>query len=181
VCGGGGRHGRRIPVVEQLLQLPATSKAKLSREEVIAVVLYSGPMVREIEAILKTSLLVMAPAIFVKKQRTRKAMDKPWTVVVLAHSVTAPAQPRKMMQHVCILRAAVAPPGRLDHLWRHRCSTRPAPQCSTRPSCAPLFSGLVDTAGHADGAAPRRRVALLVEDAINNIRSIVYIYTVSAV
>jgi hypothetical protein len=44
--GGRGRHGRRIPDVDELLRLPAAVKAGLRREEVIAVVLYSGPMVR---------------------------------------------------------------------------------------------------------------------------------------
>jgi hypothetical protein len=43
---GAGRHGRRIPVIDELMVLPITMKAKLCREEVIAVVLYTGPMVR---------------------------------------------------------------------------------------------------------------------------------------
>jgi hypothetical protein len=43
---GAGRYGRRIPDIDQLMVLPITIKAKLCREEVIAVVLYTGPMVR---------------------------------------------------------------------------------------------------------------------------------------
>ncbi len=38
--------GRRIPCVEDLLQLPITTKAKLTDFEVAALVLYTGPMVR---------------------------------------------------------------------------------------------------------------------------------------
>ena len=37
---------RRIPDVNELLKLEASRRAKLTRHEVIAVVLYSGPMVR---------------------------------------------------------------------------------------------------------------------------------------
>jgi hypothetical protein len=36
---------RRVPNVEELLQHPMVQSAKLSRPEVIAVVLYTGPMV----------------------------------------------------------------------------------------------------------------------------------------
>ena len=40
------RHGRRIPDIDELMALDVTKRAKLSRFEVIAVVLYTGPMVR---------------------------------------------------------------------------------------------------------------------------------------
>ncbi len=40
-----GRFGRRIPNIDQLMTLTVAVKAGLRREEVIAVVLYTGPMV----------------------------------------------------------------------------------------------------------------------------------------
>lgn len=40
------RYDRRIPDIDELMRLPVTYKAGLRREEVIAVVLYTGPMVR---------------------------------------------------------------------------------------------------------------------------------------
>jgi hypothetical protein len=39
------RHGRRIPEIETLMKLEASQLANLSKWEVIAVVLYTGPMV----------------------------------------------------------------------------------------------------------------------------------------
>ena len=39
-------HGRKIEAIESLLKLPIVVEAKLSKYEVIAVVLYTGPMVR---------------------------------------------------------------------------------------------------------------------------------------
>ena len=39
-------HGRRIPDLDELAQLPLCVEAELSRPEIIAVVLYTGPMVR---------------------------------------------------------------------------------------------------------------------------------------
>jgi hypothetical protein len=41
-----GRYDRRIPDIKELLWLPIARKAKLLEVEVIAVVLYTGPMVR---------------------------------------------------------------------------------------------------------------------------------------
>ena len=41
---GNMHYGRRIPNVNELLQLPMTISGKLSRAEVIAVVLYTGPL-----------------------------------------------------------------------------------------------------------------------------------------
>ena len=40
------RHSRRLPSIAALLQSDEAKKAKLSEPEVIAVVLYTGPMVR---------------------------------------------------------------------------------------------------------------------------------------
>jgi hypothetical protein len=37
--------GRRLPALDQLMQLPLVSKANLTRAEVVAVVMYTGPMV----------------------------------------------------------------------------------------------------------------------------------------
>jgi hypothetical protein len=37
--------GRRIPSLDQLLQLPLAIKSNLTRAEIISVVLYTGPMV----------------------------------------------------------------------------------------------------------------------------------------
>ena len=39
------QHGRRMPVIKELQELPLVKAAKLSYEEVVAVVLYTGPMV----------------------------------------------------------------------------------------------------------------------------------------
>ena len=39
------RHGRRIPSVDRLLALDRAVSAQLTRPEVLAVVLYTGPMV----------------------------------------------------------------------------------------------------------------------------------------
>lgn len=39
------RYNRRIPGIDELMRLPVTYKAGLRREEVIAVVLYTGPLV----------------------------------------------------------------------------------------------------------------------------------------
>ncbi len=39
------RFGRRIPDIDELMTLDVAQRAKLSRPEVIAVVLYTGPMV----------------------------------------------------------------------------------------------------------------------------------------
>ncbi len=39
------RFGRRIPDIDELMDLDVAQRAKLSRPEVIAVVLYTGPMV----------------------------------------------------------------------------------------------------------------------------------------
>ena len=36
---------RRIPDIDELLELPLARRSNLTRHEVIAVVLYSGPMV----------------------------------------------------------------------------------------------------------------------------------------
>ena len=41
------RFNRRIPVVSDLCKLPLAIKADLKREEIIAIVLYTGPMVCE--------------------------------------------------------------------------------------------------------------------------------------
>ena len=43
---GKKHHNRRIPDIAQLLLLDSSKRAKLTREEVIAIVLYTGPMVR---------------------------------------------------------------------------------------------------------------------------------------
>ena len=40
------RFNRRIPFISDLLELPLARNAKLSEAEVIAIVLYTGPMVR---------------------------------------------------------------------------------------------------------------------------------------
>jgi hypothetical protein len=42
---GRGRFGRRIPDIDKLMRLPVSVQARLRRVEVIAVVLYTGPMV----------------------------------------------------------------------------------------------------------------------------------------
>ncbi len=42
---GEGFHGRRIPDVLAMMKLEAAAFAKLTRQEVIAVILYTGPMV----------------------------------------------------------------------------------------------------------------------------------------
>ncbi len=47
------RYGRRIPNIDELLQLPRTAAAKLSRPEVIAVVLYTGPMYEKYNCVLR--------------------------------------------------------------------------------------------------------------------------------
>ena len=39
------RFGRRIPDIDELMNLDVAKRAKLNRPEVIAVVLYTGPMV----------------------------------------------------------------------------------------------------------------------------------------
>jgi hypothetical protein len=39
------RYGRRIPDIDELMTLDVAKRAKLSRPEVIAVVLYTGPLV----------------------------------------------------------------------------------------------------------------------------------------
>ena len=43
---GAGHHGRRIPDVDELVKLESSVKAKLNAEEVMMLVLYTGPMVR---------------------------------------------------------------------------------------------------------------------------------------
>ena len=40
------RHGRRLPNIAELMQSDVAKKAELSEPEVIATVLYTGPMVR---------------------------------------------------------------------------------------------------------------------------------------
>ena len=42
---GEGHHGRRVPDVDELVGLESSRKAGLILEEVIALVLYTGPMV----------------------------------------------------------------------------------------------------------------------------------------
>ncbi len=42
---GAGFHGRRIPDALAMMRLDAAALAKLTRQEVIAVILYTGPMV----------------------------------------------------------------------------------------------------------------------------------------
>jgi len=42
---GSAAHGRRIPNLDELMALPSREQAKLREEEVLAVVLYTGPMV----------------------------------------------------------------------------------------------------------------------------------------
>ena len=44
------REGRLIPVVDDLLDSKMSREAKLLRSEINAIVLYSGPMVRKINA-----------------------------------------------------------------------------------------------------------------------------------
>jgi hypothetical protein len=39
------RFNRRIPLISELFELPLTKKAKLQKAEVIAIVMYTGPMV----------------------------------------------------------------------------------------------------------------------------------------
>ncbi len=46
-------HGRRIPKIDELLQLPMTAAAKLSRAEAIAVVMYTGPMYEQYNCVLR--------------------------------------------------------------------------------------------------------------------------------
>ena len=46
-------HGRRIVPISELLQLPLARQAKLIRAEVIAIVMYSGPMFVVYNAILR--------------------------------------------------------------------------------------------------------------------------------
>ncbi len=46
-------HGRRIPNIDKLLKLPLTAAAKLSRAEVIAVVLYTGPLYEKYNCVLR--------------------------------------------------------------------------------------------------------------------------------
>ena len=40
------RFNRRVPIISDLLQLPLAKEARLSKAEIIAIVLYTGPMVR---------------------------------------------------------------------------------------------------------------------------------------
>jgi hypothetical protein len=47
------RHGRRIPNIDELLELPMSTAAKLSRAEVIAVVLYTGPLYEKYNCVLR--------------------------------------------------------------------------------------------------------------------------------
>jgi hypothetical protein len=47
------RHGRVIPKIEELLKLPMTTDAGLSRAEVIAVVLYTGPLYEKYNGVLR--------------------------------------------------------------------------------------------------------------------------------
>ncbi len=42
-------HGRRFESIEAMMKVEVALEAKLSRPEVIAVVLYTGPMVRRLE------------------------------------------------------------------------------------------------------------------------------------
>lgn len=42
---GAGAHGRRIPDLDELMKLPVREQACLREEEVMAIVLYTGPMV----------------------------------------------------------------------------------------------------------------------------------------
>ena len=42
-------HGRRFVLIEELMTVEVAVEAKLTRPEVIAVVLYTGPMVRWLE------------------------------------------------------------------------------------------------------------------------------------
>ena len=46
-CACPRRNGRRIPKIDDLMQLPEAIKAGLRREELIAIVLYTGPMVSD--------------------------------------------------------------------------------------------------------------------------------------
>lgn len=43
---GDAGHGRRIPDLDELMKLESCEKAELREAEVIAIVLYTGPMVR---------------------------------------------------------------------------------------------------------------------------------------
>jgi hypothetical protein len=47
------RHGRRIPNIDELLELPVSAAAKLCRAEVIAVVLYTGPLYEKYNCVLR--------------------------------------------------------------------------------------------------------------------------------
>jgi hypothetical protein len=47
------RYGRRIPKIDELLELSVTKEARLTREEVIAVVMYTGPMYEKYNCVLR--------------------------------------------------------------------------------------------------------------------------------
>ncbi len=47
VCLADLRHSRRLPNIAEILQSDAAKKAELSEAEIIAAVLYTGPMVRQ--------------------------------------------------------------------------------------------------------------------------------------
>ncbi|MFN9939198.1 MAG: hypothetical protein ACK56I_06965, partial [bacterium] len=47
------RHGRRLVPIGELLQLDSSKTAKLCEEEVIAIVLYTGPMFQIYNTILR--------------------------------------------------------------------------------------------------------------------------------
>ena len=51
--GADTRYGRKFPKISELLQLPVVRDAELSRPEVIAVVLYTGPMYEKYNCILR--------------------------------------------------------------------------------------------------------------------------------
>jgi hypothetical protein len=53
------RFNRRIPIIDDLCKLPLATKAALQRAEVIAVVMYTGPMVCKHSIICKLLALLL--------------------------------------------------------------------------------------------------------------------------
>ncbi len=52
-------HNRRVPALEELELLPMSTKANLCRAEIIALVLYTGPMVRfSVVGVLSSGVLM---------------------------------------------------------------------------------------------------------------------------
>ena len=47
------RSGRRVPSIQELLELPVAQNANLSREEVMALILYTGPMFERYNCVLR--------------------------------------------------------------------------------------------------------------------------------